>query len=372
VAVSAEKRIPLFRPAIREDAVEAVADVLRSGWLGMGPVTADFEREFADYVDAPFCVALSSCTAGIHLALTVLDLPPDAEVITSPLTFVSANEAILHAGLLPVFADVDENTGNLDVGDVAARITGRTVAILVAHYGGYPSDLDTLYALGRECDVHVVEDCAHACGAVYRGRRIGSHGDLHAFSFQAVKNLPMADGGALTVRSADQDRRLRRLRWFGIDADTHARTDSGYRWDYGVSELGFKYQLNDVLAAIGRVQLRWLDEDNLRRAEIAARYTQALEEVDGVQLLRYEDDRRSSYHLFPILAQRRDDLVRHLAEARIDVGVHYRPSYDYAIFEGGPLPGVERFWRRVISLPMHVGLSDADVDRVVETIRTGW
>jgi perosamine synthetase len=366
------ERVSLFRPVIREEAVEAVAEVLRSGWLGMGPVTAEFEREFAAYVGGRSCVALSSCSAGIHLALTVLDLPRDAEVVTTPLTFVSANQAILHAGLRPVFADVEPWTGNLDIEAVVARIGPRTGAILATHYGGYPCDLDALYAVAGGHGVAVVHDCAHACGAVYRGRRVGSHRGMHAFSFQAVKNLPMADGGALIVESEEHERRLRRLRWFGIDSDTHSRTGDGYRWDYRVEELGFKYQLNDVQAAIGLAQLRWLDEDNVRRADIADRYRHGLDGLDGIELLRYEDDRRSSNHLFCVLAERRDDLVRRLAEAKVDVGVHYRPSYDYPLFEGDPLPNVERFWRRVISLPMHVGLTDTDVDRVIGSIAEGW
>jgi perosamine synthetase len=372
VTVSSEHRISLFKPVIREEAVDAVAEVLRSGWLGMGPVTLDFEREFATYVGARGCVALNSCTAALHLALIVLDLPRGAEVLTSPLTFVSANQVILHAGLKPVFADVEPATGNLDVAGLAARLTDRTRAIVVTHYGGYPSDLEAIYALAHEKKVDVIEDCAHACGAVYRGGRIGSHGDLHAFSFQAVKNLPMADGGALTVRSTEHEERLRRLRWFGIDKDTYARTNSSYRWDYEVTELGFKYQLNDVQAAIGLVQLQWIDEDNRRRREIARHYRDGLHGTDGIEFLSYEDDRESSFHLFPVLVDRRDDLVRRLADAKIDVGVHYRPSYHYRLFESEPLPNVEAFWRRVLSLPMHVGLSDADVDRVVETIRSGW
>ncbi len=374
LAVSAGARIPLFRPLVREDAVDAVAEVLRSGWLGMGPRTQDFEHAFAAYVGAPHCVGLSSGTAAIQLALRVLDLPPGSEVVTTPLTFVSANQAVLHEGLRPVFADVQPDTGNLDAASVAECISERTGAVLLMHYGGYPCDLDELYELARERGAAVIEDCAHACGAVYRGRRIGSHGDLHAFSFHAVKNLPMGDGGALTVRSEAHDARLRRLRWFGISADTYARAAGGrsYSWDYEVAELGFKHHMNDVAAAIGLAQLAHLDEDNARRAEIAARYRDGLAGVPGLELLRREDDRSSSHHLFCLLAERRADLVDKLNAHGVDVGVHYRPSYYYPMFEAEPLAGVESFWRRAVSLPMHVCLKDDDVADVVETIRSGW
>ncbi len=239
--------IPLFRPLISPEAIDAAADVLRSGWLGLGPRTAAFEKAFAAYVGAPYCVALNSCTSGLHLALHVLNLPEDSEVITTPISFVSTNHAILYARCRPVFADVHPDTGNLDIASAASKITDRTKAIIAVHIGGYPCDLDELYALAHSRGLHVVEDCAHACGAAYKGKPIGSHGDLHAFSFHAVKNLPMGDGGALVVQNEELDARLRRLRWLGIDKDTYRRTSAeSYSWNYDVPEVGFKYHMNDI------------------------------------------------------------------------------------------------------------------------------
>jgi perosamine synthetase len=371
--LESSERIPLFRPSIEPEAAIAVKDVLESGWLGLGPRTAAFERAFADYVGASYCVGTSSCSAALQLALRSLDLPPESEVLTTALTFVASNEILLHEHLRPVFADVDPATGNLDPASVAERLSGKTRALLLVHYAGYPCDLDDLYALAHERKIPVIEDCAHACGAVYRGRRIGSHGQLHAFSFHAVKNLPMGEGGALTLDDGERDRRLRRLRWFGIDSDTHSRSSkSGYRWDYAVTELGYKYHLDDVHAAIGLVQLGVLDTANARRADIAARYRSGLAGVAGIELLREEPDRQSSYHLQCVLADERDELIRRLAERGIETGVHYRPSYDYPMFTGEPLPGVEAFWRRAVSLPMHLRLEDEQVDRIVEIIAEGW
>ena len=216
--------IQLFKPRISENAIRAASDVLRSGWLGLGPKTREFELEFAKFVDAPHCVALNSCTSAIHLALKILDLPAGAEVITTPITFVSTNHAILYEGLVPVFADVDRSTGNISAGSVAEKLTDRTGALMLVHYGGIPADIDELYAVAASHGIPVIEDCAHACGATYKNRPVGSHGELHAFSFHAVKNLPMGDGGALTVRTSENDARLRRLRWLGIDKDTFHRT----------------------------------------------------------------------------------------------------------------------------------------------------
>jgi perosamine synthetase len=371
--VSTAARISLFRPVVREEAVEAVGEVLRSGWLGTGPRTRDFEDAFAGYVGAAHSVATNSCTSALQLALRVLDAPRGSEVVTTPLTFVGSNQVILEEGLHPVFADVDPTTGNLATASVAERLGDRTAAILPVHYGGYPCDLDELHALARARSTPVIEDCAHACGAVYRGRRVGSHGELHAFSFHAVKNLAIGDGGALTVRSEALAARLRRLRWFGISAGTFERGEgSPYRWDYGVDETGFKCAMNDVQAAIALAQLAHVDEDNARRLEIAARYRAGLEGIPGIELLRTEPDRISSHHLFCVLAEQRDGLVDRFSERAVDVGVHYRPSYDYPMFAAEPLPGVEAFWRRAISLPMHIALTDEQVDEVVEIVREGW
>jgi perosamine synthetase len=317
-------------------------------------------------------VGVNSGTAALQLALRVLDLEPGSDVVTTPLTFVSANAAIAQEGLRVRFADVEPSTGNLDAGSVAEAIGARTGAIVLLHYGGYPCDLDAFAALGARAGIPVVEDCAHATGASYRGRPIGA-GGVQAFSFNPIKNLPMSSGGALTVDSADHDARLRRLRAAGVSADVFQRIQGEtYSWDYDVPELGLRAHMTDVDAAMGLTQLPHLDVENRRRAEIAAHYRRGLADVPGLELLRYDEDRRSSYHLFCVLAANRDELVARLGERGIDVGVHYRPSYCYPMFEGEPLPNVERFWRRVVSLPMHLLLEDEDVDRVIGVIREGW
>jgi perosamine synthetase len=364
--------IPLFRPSISEDAIRAVGDVLRSGWLGLGPRTEQFEHEFARYIGSPHCVGLNSCTSAIHLALHTLELPPGSEVITTALTFVSTNHAILYEGLVPVFADVDRTTGSLLPSSVKERISERTRAIVVVHYGGLPADIDELYEIAGESGLRVIEDCAHACGATYKGKRVGSHGDFHAFSFHAVKNLPMGDGGALTVSSAADDERLRRLRWLGIDKDTFRRTSPGaYDWEYDVPEVGFKYHMNDIQAAIGIEQLKLLDKENARRNEIARMYRHELEGADVV-LPPLRADRESSYHLFPILVEERDELVKKLKMRGIGTGVHYRRNDEYPMYARADLPNAGYFASSEISLPMHMCLSDDDVGAVSRAIAEGW
>ena len=365
-------QIPLFRPVVSEEAIQAVAEVLRSGWIGLGPVTAEFEGAFASYVDAPHCVALSSGTAVLHLALRLLDLQPGDEVVTTALTFVSANHAILYEGATPVFADIQERTGNLDPGSIVGRFTERTRAVLLLHYAGYPCDLDEIYAAADAAGVAVIEDCAHATGASYRGRRIGSHGGLHAFSFHAVKNLTCGEGGALTLTSAEHRERARRLRWLGIDRDTFGRlSETGYRWEYAVEEVGFKYHMSDVAAAIGLAQLRLLDEENGRRDAIAEAYSQRLTGTPGLQLLERADDRTCSNHLFCVLVDDQAGVVERLAAAGIGCSVHYKRNDGYAMFQDADLPLTESFSRRVVSLPMHLALNDDDVEYVCDVLRTG-
>jgi perosamine synthetase len=366
-------RIPLCRPTVYKEATEAVAEVLRSGWLGLGPKTQAFEKTFAEYLGAPYCVGLNSCTAALHLGLHLLNLAPGSEVITTPLTAVSTNHVVLYENCKPVFADIQPETGNLEVESVRKCITERTRAIMLVHYAGYPCDLDEFYALAGDSGIPIIEDCAHACGAAYKGKPIGSHGDIHAFSFHAVKNLTTGDGGALTVRSEEHDARLRRLRCLGFDLDTFRRIDDKeYYWDYSVTEVGFKYHMNDIAAAIGLVQLTHLDKDNARRAEIAAQYGQRLSNVPGIRLLQYENDRSSSFCMYCVLADRRDTLIDKLRVHGVEAGVHYRRNDQYPMYEEQDLPNTEYFWRRVISLPMHLQLTDEHVDYVTDVIRKGW
>ncbi len=365
--------IPLFRPVISEQAIAAVSEVLRSGWLGTGPKTTAFESAFAQYVGMPFCVGLNSGSAALQLSLRLLNLPAGTEVITTPITFVATNHAILQANCRPVFADIQPTTGNLDIGAVKGRITEKTGAIMLVHYGGYPCDLDEFYELGRERGIPIVEDCAHACGSTYRGKRIGSHGDLHAFSFQAVKNLSTGDGGAVTLRSPDDCRRLQQLRWLGIDSETHQRQKSGkYDWQYKVVECGYKAAMNDIQAAIGLAQLCVLDAENARRASIAHQYRAGLGGIAGLELLQYQYDRTSSYHLFCVLAEERDKLSARLREAGISTGVHYQRNDLFPMYEQQNLPNAERFWRRTLSLPMHLMLTDDQAGYICDVIRKGW
>lgn len=367
-------QVRLFKPRVREEAIAAAAQVMRSGWLGMGPVTAEFENAFATFLGVSHAVAVNTCTSALHLAVKLLRLPSGSEVITSPITFVAANEVLLYEHLVPVFADIDRTTGNLTPETVSARRTERTGAIMLTHFGGYACDLTGFGELSARHALPIIEDCAHACGAWYRDRRVGASGNLCAFSFDPIKNLTTGDGGMLIVADQAQEKRARTLRYMGLNKDAFTRLHSrtAYGWEYDVPEIGYRYHMNDIAAAIGLVHLRDVDADTERRASIAAMYRALLSDVSGLTLLDYAPDRKSSYHLFSVLAESREALADKMAGAGVIVGGHYGRTDVYPIFQRADVPNAEYFCSRVLSLPMHGDLTDEEVEYVAKAIREGW
>lgn len=371
-------KVRLFKPRIREEAITAASGVMRSGWVGMGPKVAEFEAEFAKYlgVKAGLAVAVNTCTSALHLAVRVLELSEGDEVITSAATFVGANETLLYERVRPVFADVDGRSGNLTAESVAAKVTARTKAILITHFAGYACDLEGIGAEAKKHGLKIIEDCAHAAGAKFQGRRVGSSGNLCAFSFDPIKNLTTGDGGMLVTPTEAMAARVRNLRYMGLTKDAYRRVEGIAQherpWEYDVPEVGFRYHMNDIAAAMGVVHLKFLDEENVRRNELVARYRAELEGVRGMELLRHEEDRWCSYHLFAVLAERRDALADKLSANGVIIGVHYTRNDAYSIFEKAELPETERFCGRVLSLPLHLDLTEDEIQYVCGLIKGGW
>jgi perosamine synthetase len=364
--------IPVFRPTVDQSEIDAVTEVLRSGWWGLGPKTREFEGAFGKFVGAEHAVGLNSCTAALHLGLKVLDVE-GGEVITTPMTFVSTNHAILYNKAIPVFADIEPDTLNIDANDVERLISPRTKAIVVVHYGGHAVDLDRIHELARANGIPVLEDAAHACGSEYRGKRIGALSDATCFSFHAVKNLAMGEGGAITVNDPELDRKVRELRWLGITKDTWSRSEdlTRYSWYYDVPSLGFKYHLSDLAAAIGIVQLAKLESTNARRREIAARYTAGLSDLPWVEVPIEKEYTKSAWHNYVIKVPRRNELMGYLQELGIATGMHYFPNHLYAIYKPWyrHLPVTERVWERLVTLPLFPDLADDQVDQIIEAVR---
>ncbi len=365
--------IQLFKTFVSEEAIAEVVSTLRSGWLGLGPRTAQFEERFAEYVGAKYAVAVNSATSALHLAMIVSGVEPGDEVLTPSLTFVSTNQAILYQQASPVFVDVDERTLLIDL-DKAERLIGpRVRALMVVDYGGNPPDLHAVHLFAQRHNLAVIEDAAHACGATFHGQRIGSFG-LTCFSFHAVKNLPVGDGGMLTMNDKEMYDRLVRLRWCGINRDTFARSEGGYQWEYNVDELGYKYQMNDISAAIGLVHLKHVDEWNERRRQIVNIYRNELAELEprGLRFVEHTMGARSANHLCVIRVSRRNEIVEALKREGIGVGVHYRPNHHYPLFDRarrGELSNTDRAFEEIMSLPLHLFLSDEDVYTVCHALR---
>ena len=364
--------IQLFKPYMDDKEVQAVAEVIQSGWIGLGPHTAEFEKQFAQYIDVPWIVGTNSATAALDLAAKLLHFNHGDEVIVPTMTFVSTAHAVAYNLATPIFADVNPIDLNLDFEDVARKITPRTRAIIAVHYGGRPVDIDGLRKIAG--NIPIIEDAAHACGAEYKGRKCGSLGDLACFSFHAVKNLAMGDGGALAAHDQAMAERAKRLRWLGIDKGTWDRTaaDRSYWWEYYVDEIGLKCHMNDIAAAIGLVQLAKLPTSNARREQIARRYTEGLRDLPWLQTPPEDTaESKSSWHIYCIQCDYRDDLSVFLQTNGIATGVHYKPIHLYACYGNRPrLPIAEFLFNRILSLPMHPGLTDDEVSYIIDTIRS--
>lgn len=365
-------------PDIGEEEIAEVVATLRSGWLTTGERTAQFEREFREYTAAERALAVSSCTAGLHLALAALRLKRGDEVITTPLTFCATITAILHAGATPVLADVDED-GNLCPDSVRDRVTRKTRAILPVHLAGLPCDMDRIWQLARERGLAVVEDAAHAVGASYRGTPIGASSapsDAVAFSFYATKNLTTGEGGMVTTGRADLYERMRMLALHGISKDAWNRYAREGSWFYDVVEPGFKYNLPDLLSGIGLHQLRRLESFIAARRNIVELYRELLGDIDELELPRERPDRRHAWHLFCIrlrlerLNLDRAEFIERLRHRGVGASVHFIPIpllsffQPWAALSRNACPRALALYPRLVSLPLHPRLTADEVRRV--------
>lgn len=378
--------IPVFKPSFGDEELEALREPFRTGWIGLGPKTAEFEARFAAAVGARHAVALNSATAALHLALAAFRIGPGDEVLVPAITFVSTAHAVLYVGATPVFADVDPETLCLDPRDIERKITPRTRAVIPVHYGGHPCEMDEITRSATAHGLVVIEDAAHACGAEYQGRAIGSIGDATCFSFHAVKNLATGDGGMITTDGDELLRPLQALRWVGIDRSTWERSEApasdaeadmrryaGYTWYYEVHALGYKHHMNDIAAAIGLVQLKKLPATNARRRQIVERYNAAFRGIEWIRTPVERANVRSAHHNYVIKSPFRDGLNLYLKERGIATGVHYMPVHLHPYYRGrfdARVPVAERVWTQLLTLPLYPDLTAEQVEYIIEAVRS--
>jgi len=371
--------LPYGHQLVTDDDVAAVAGALRSDWLTTGPLVARFEGDFAAFVGARHAVAVSSGTAALHAAAYAAGIGPGDEVIVPALTFVASANCVRYLGGTVVFADVRPDTLTLDPLDVARRITARTKAIVAVDFAGLPCELDDLLAMASASGAVLIEDAAHAVGATYRGRPVGSIAPLSTFSLHPVKQMTTGEGGVVTTASDAHAASMRRFRNHGIDLDARQRGDLG-TWTYDVSDLGFNYRLTDVQSALGSSQLRRIPQWSIRRQEIAARYLAAFADLPSVELPATAGDRTSGWHLFVIRLRLerftvdRAQVFRALRAENIGVNVHYVPVPWHSYYRQlghrrGGWPVTEDAYERMITLPLWAGMTDQDVADVINAVR---
>ena len=366
--------IPIFRPCFDEEEVVAVREVMLSGWVGAGPRAEEFEKKFAEYIGTKHAVSVNSCSSALLLALMVLGVE-GKEVLTTSMTFIATNHAILQSGAIPVFCDIDAETLNMDPTSIAEQITDNTAAIMVVHHSGHPCDMDPILEMAAERNIPVVEDAAHACGSYYNGRTAGSLGKIGCFSFQAQKNLTTCDGGMITTDDTKLSERLKRLSWMGISKGTWDRfneSEGQQRWRYDITEVGYKFYMNDLSAAIGLVQLGKLESANAQRREIATQYNKAFSALSWLRQPVIKPYARTSQHAYVPRVKDRDGLINHLLAHGIDASVHYYPNHLYPIYSpySKNLPVTDTVWEELITLPLFPSMKDQEVNQVVEAVKS--
>ena len=370
--------IQLFVPTFEiDECLEEIRDCLEKGWTGLGYKTVEFEEAWKAYTGLKHAHFLNSATAGLNLALEVLHeqlwKDEEGEVITTPLTFVSTNHAILRTGLRPVFADVDD-TLCLSPDSVRSKITDKTKAVLFVGIGGNAGHYKEIVKICEENNLKLILDAAHMAGTRYVDGEIpGKEADVVVYSFQAVKNLPTADSGMICFKNEEYDSIVRKKTWLGINKDTYLRTNSAgtYKWRYDVENVGEKYHGNSIMASIALVQLRYLDRDNAYRRQIAGWYRKGFENYsDVIKMVKIPADCESSCHLFQIIVENRDEMMLALNQQEIYPGVHYVDNTEYRMYSyaSGSCPNARHISEHVISLPLHLRLTYEEVQKIISTV----
>ena len=368
-----QELIPIFNPFVPNAVVDRVAATLRDGWLSEGRYVREFEEAFSNHFKIEHTLAVNSGTAALHLAVLGAGVGPGDEVIVPAQTFVATATSVMMAGGVPVFADIQPGGPNIDPNDIEHRITERTKAIIPVHYGGYPCDMDEISQIARKHNLCIIEDAAHALGATYKGKPIGSLGAFSTFSFQAIKQLTTGDGGMLVAKDYQDYKTAYRRRWFGIDRTNRKPSPLGQpEWD--ISELGYKYHMNDIAASMGIAQLEYFDEAHERRQSLNQLYRKEFSTVPGLSLLQEKQDRTSSTWLFTVRVERRLDFIKALKSRGIEAAVWHQRIDSNTLFGGkrADIPNQARFNEEQVSIPCRDTLTDGEVECVLNAICSGW
>ncbi|MGM8366491.1 UDP-4-amino-4,6-dideoxy-N-acetyl-beta-L-altrosamine transaminase [Virgibacillus sp. W0181] len=378
---SKQKFIPYGRQSIDDADIQVVVDVLKSDYLTTGPAVENFEVKIADYVGAKYAVAFSNGTAALHGACFAAGIGDGDEVITTPMTFAASANCVLYQGGKPVFADIDPETYNIDPNEICKKITAKTKAIIPVDFTGQPADIDEILKIAKKHNLTVIEDAAHAIGATYKGKKIGSIADMTMFSFHPVKHITTGEGGIITTNNRDFYDKLRQFRTHGITRDTSLLNENHGPWYYEMQFLGYNYRMTDIQAALGASQIDKLDQFIERRREIVDQYNKGFSALNELITPHQHPDGSSSWHLYVIQLQRyllsidRKQFFEELRKANIGVNVHYipvhlQPYYQKLGHKKGDYPVAEELYEQIISLPLFPAMTDEDVQYVIDTVKS--
>lgn len=372
--------VRLFKPSVGKEELANLRAVFDRAWLGLGPMVDKFEKEWSSYIGCKISIGVNSATAALHLALTAFHFPAGRKVLVPAITFTSTANVVLYNNLVPVFVDVDAETTVMDLVDLERKIDKDCVAVIPVHNGGYPVPMEKLLEITKRYKLKVIEDCAHCAGGDYKEKKLGTWGDIGCFSFEEKKCMTTGDGGMICSDDVELIEPLRAYRWVGIDKDTWRRTqeargeqeNEAKHWHYEISVLGYKYNMNDVMAAIGLAQLGKLDRMNARRREIISMYLSGIRDLKYIRpLFPYATDGSQAYWYFGIRCDHRDEMIVHLKKGGIATGVHFYPLPLQPLFKpyDNGCPVAKKIWQTFITLPSHADLTNEEVEYVLKMLK---
>ena len=363
--------IPIARPSIGREELKNIEKVFKTHWLGMGSSVYTFEKKIEKYLDVKFAIAVNTGTTAIHMALSSIGIGPGDEVIVPSLTFAGSVQPIVNLGGRPVFCEVKPDTLNIDIEDALRRVTKKTKAIIAVHYGGMSCDMDTLLKMGKRKKIYIVEDAAHAFGSLYKGRKIGSFGDLACFSFDPIKNLTCGEGGCVTTNSTRLAEILRRKRILGISKDTWMRYKNKRSWFYEVVTEGYRYHMSNVSAAIGLAQFKKLKKMIEKKKKIVAEYDNFFQGIEGIELLRRNYKETAPFNYTIKIKKNRDRFMQYMQKKGISVGVNYIPNHIQPFFRKfrRKLPVTEKVWKEIVSLPLYYDMGPEEIKKVKHCVK---
>lgn len=378
------KNIGVQKPYLDKEELIAISRVLKSCWLGMGAEVKMFEEEVKKYLGAKHFIAVNTGTSAIHLALLVIGVKEGDEVIVPSLTFVGSIHPIIYCGAKPVFCEVNYDTLNIDVKDVEKKITKKTKAVIPVHYSGQSVDMDKLLSLGKKYGIKIIEDAAHAFGSVYKGRKIGSFGDITCFSFDPIKNITCGEGGGIATPNSAWAKDVILKRLMGIDKETLVRYKNKRSWHYRVKSIGFRYHMSNINAAIGLAQINKLNKIIDRKKQISKKYDSALKEVKEIDLVKKDYNETAPFNYIIKVKTKRNKLIDYLKEKGIDTGIHYIPNHIQPFFKkinvrscrpsaslrtgDLSLPVTDKLYKEILTLPLYYGMTDKDIDKVINEV----